>query len=305
MYNLPRKIHLENRFDIRINDLLFRVLISEEPFDITDTFTFMPHNHSRYELQYVVDGRVYVHTDKIDYIAETSDVCITHPYEYHTYLKPADNRRSVVACLSFYLEENNNTDKGKAAFWEFKEMLDNAYTFRDDSGTIGLFFDRIKTEFSKKQPGHLISIQALLTALLVCLVQNLSSQQSSNMTPISAPRIMERELIIEDYFMHNHMLDLSIEELAERLHLCTRRVSQLIQQLYGCSFSQKLCTTRIEVAKLRLLYSNDSIQEIGALCGFNSPNYFFTTFRKFTGMSPREYRLSAKVPFPEEVKYNW
>ena len=305
MYSLPIKNAIENRFDIRINDLLFRVLISEEPFDSTDNFTFMPHNHSRYELQYVVDGRVYVHTDKIDYIAESSDVCITHPYEYHTYLKPSDSQRSVVACLSFYLEENNNTEKGKAAFQEFKEMLDNTYTFRDQSGTIGLFFDRIRTEFAKKQRGHLISIQALLTALLVCFVQNLSLQQSSNMVPLSAPRIMERESIIEAYFLDNHMRDLSIDELAERLHLCTRRVSQLIQQLYGCSFSEKLCATRIEIAKLRLLYSNDSIQDIGILCGFNSPNYFFTTFRKFTGMSPREYRLSAKAPFPAEVKYDW
>lgn len=129
--------------------------------------------------------------------------------------------------------------------------------------------------------------------------------QFSNMAPHSAPRIMERESIIENYFLNNHMRDVSIDELAERLHLCTRRVSQLIQQLYGCSFSQKLCTTRIEIAKLRLLYSDDSVQDIGLLCGFNSPNYFFTTFRKFTGMSPREYRLSAKVPFPDEVKYNW
>ena len=305
MYSLPIKTSLENRFDIRINDLLFRVLISEEPFDTTDSFTFLPHNHSRYELQYIVDGQVYVHTDKMDYIAETSDVCITHPYEYHTYLKPSGNQRSVVACLSFYLEENNNTKRGKAAFQEFKNLLDNAYTFRDESGTIGLFFDRIRTEFAKKQRGHLISIQALLTALLVCLVQNLSSQQSSNMVPLSTPRIMERELIIEDYFLHNYMRNLSIDELAEQLHLCTRRVSQLIQQLYGCSFSQKLCTTRIEIAKLRLLYSNDSVQDIGILCGFNSPNYFFTTFRKFTGMSPREYRLSAKVPFPDKVKYDW
>jgi AraC-like DNA-binding protein len=253
----------------------------------------------------VNEGHLYIHTDKADYIAKTHDVFIAHPHEYHTVLRPASQYRTVVCALSFYLEENHADDKAKIATQELRKVLNNTHVFRDDSNTFYLFFQQIKTAFSNKQPCCLAAVKALITALLVSLVQNLYLQSPNKLIPAIPSRYMEREEIIEGFFFRNYMHPCSIEDLAELLHLCTRRVNQLIHQLYGCSFSQKLNATRIEIAKLRLLYSEDSICDIGSLCGFNSPNYFFTTFRSIVGLSPREYRRNTKVPFPGAIHYQW
>ena len=40
-----------------------------------------------------------------------------------------------------------------------------------------------------------------------------------------------------------------------------------------------------------LLTSNREVAEIGYRVGFSDANYFSRTFRKFIGMTPREYRL--------------
>ena len=59
---------------------------------------------------------------------------------------------------------------------------------------------------------------------------------------------------------------------------------------------------QFQEARLLLEQSSIPIQEIAESCGFSSPIYFSLSFRKHTGMSPREYRnrfhehLSAEQP---------
>ena len=73
--------------------------------------------------------------------------------------------------------------------------------------------------------------------------------------------------------------------------------------MYNCTFTQKLVDTRLEIAKLMLLYSEKSVGEISRLCGFNSPNYFFTSFRDSVGMSPRQFRTNTNIPFKDLIIY--
>lgn len=48
---------------------------------------------------------------------------------------------------------------------------------------------------------------------------------------------------------------------------------------------------RIMMAKQLLVQRKDwSIQEVSEACGFNSQNYFSTTFKRLTHVSPMKYR---------------
>ena len=46
----------------------------------------------------------------------------------------------------------------------------------------------------------------------------------------------------------------------------------------------------MKVAMSYLKNTNKRIVEISELCGFNSSTYFVTTFKKFTSLTPKEYR---------------
>ncbi len=291
-------------FDLQISGLHIRVLIPGSPYSDTTNFSFLPHNHSRYELHFVADGRVFVHTAMIDYMAEEGDVCIVHPYEYHTFLRPEDTTPAYLANFSFYIFEDELPLGNKEMNMKLaKEILDRSYTFHDDTGRIGILFGLIAGAFRDKRPGYLPEIHALITSMMICLFQKmLASQQTGGSDPTCFFN-GEREGIIEDFFLFGYMHQLTISDLSEKLHLCTRRVSELIKQLYGCTFSQKLIDTRLEIAKLMLLYSGHSVNEISRMCGFNSLNYFFTSFRKSTNQSPQQYRKTTFVPFAEHIKY--
>lgn len=47
---------------------------------------------------------------------------------------------------------------------------------------------------------------------------------------------------------------------------------------------------KTEEAKRLLRYSDKSLTAIGAYLGFSSPGHFSRVFKKYAGVSPREYR---------------
>ncbi len=58
----------------------------------------------------------------------------------------------------------------------------------------------------------------------------------------------------------------------------------------GTTIMQELKRIRIAKAKRLLKYSSESIENIGKMCGFESPSYFGKRFREICGCSPSEYR---------------
>ncbi|OQX88263.1 hypothetical protein B6D60_02390 [candidate division KSB1 bacterium 4484_87] len=89
----------------------------------------------------------------------------------------------------------------------------------------------------------------------------------------------------------NHSL--TIKELAERLNIPAYQLSQLINEHFGKNFFEFINSHRIEEAKQRLSdpkLSHYSILAIAYDAGFNSKSVFNTAFKKYTGMTPSEFR---------------
>ena len=63
----------------------------------------------------------------------------------------------------------------------------------------------------------------------------------------------------------------------------------------GIRLSDYIRDTRLEYAKIWLVSTEKSIQEISDLLQFCSRNYFSRVFKEKEGMSPQEYRQRAKA----------
>ena len=86
--------------------------------------------------------------------------------------------------------------------------------------------------------------------------------------------------------------DLKLETLAEKLKSNRHFVSQVINQHYKTNFFDFINANRIGEAK-RLLASDDhklNIIEIAYAVGYNNKVTFNTVFKRFTGVTPSEYR---------------
>ena len=82
----------------------------------------------------------------------------------------------------------------------------------------------------------------------------------------------------------------SIPEIAAEMGYSASYLAREFKKQSGQTMQQYLRSRRIELAKLALLSSNDSIQNICHSLGFGSQSYFTAEFRKAVGMTPTEYR---------------
>lgn len=89
--------------------------------------------------------------------------------------------------------------------------------------------------------------------------------------------------------------DLSIDDIAELMHISSKELSQTINQSFGRHFFDFVNSYRIEEAKRMLLDSRNSmtIQEIMYAAGFSSKSSFNTIFKKKTNKTPSQFRQMA------------
>jgi AraC-like DNA-binding protein len=85
--------------------------------------------------------------------------------------------------------------------------------------------------------------------------------------------------------------DLKLETLAEKLNSNRHFVSQVINQYYKTNFFDFINANRIDEAR-RLLISDPELNiiEIAYAVGYNNKVTFNTVFKRFTGVTPSEYR---------------
>ncbi|CAM3425589.1 Helix-turn-helix domain-containing protein [Flavobacterium longum] len=89
---------------------------------------------------------------------------------------------------------------------------------------------------------------------------------------------------------------LTLDELAESLHLSKTHLSRTINAELGMGFPDYLNMLRVEEAKSYLTnpdYAHYTLVAIGLEAGFNSKTTFNTAFKKVTSLTPSEYRATA------------
>lgn len=86
---------------------------------------------------------------------------------------------------------------------------------------------------------------------------------------------------------------LSLESVADKLQINKSYLSRIINAELGKSFTDYVNELRIEEAKIYLThpdFNNYTLVSIGLEAGFNSKSAFNASFKKYTGMTPSEYK---------------
>ena len=88
----------------------------------------------------------------------------------------------------------------------------------------------------------------------------------------------------------NYAEQLSLEGVAEQIHVSPKYLSRLFKDEMGSGFSEYLTQVRLEAAEKLLSGSALSVREIDVQVGYMDEKYFSRLFKKETGLKPTEYR---------------
>ncbi len=122
------------------------------------------------------------------------------------------------------------------------------------------------------------------SALLVILeISGLISRQ--HYLEYSKPIRIARKYIDEHY-----MEQLTLDELADMVHLSSSYLSTVFKEETGLGFSDYLINCRISAAKDLLRTTDKSLPEIAEAIGYKDSKHFGKLFKKIAGIKPTDFR---------------
>lgn len=104
------------------------------------------------------------------------------------------------------------------------------------------------------------------------------------------PAVSEAVCYIEANFAQN---GLSLQEVARHVHMNPVYMSTLFKQEKNITFSEFILETRMKKAMQLLRSGGMKAYEVADRVGYSNPEYFSVCFKKYTGISPVEYRNKA------------
>ncbi|QCX33184.1 helix-turn-helix transcriptional regulator [Caloramator sp. E03] len=96
--------------------------------------------------------------------------------------------------------------------------------------------------------------------------------------------------VAKQYISKNYKKDITLEDIANEVHLNPVYFSVMFKKEVGMNFSEYLINYRIDIAKELLKNKNYNICQIADMVGYKDSKYFSKLFTKVVGIKPLEYR---------------
>ena len=246
------------------------------------------HMHPSYEVLYIpknviantiINGNM-IHTDY-------PIIVINAPYCMHfTYYEESKNLNPPKNWVVFYVGKEFLANFSEGAI-PIKELLEeNNARFFDISSSYSEFdtvIDFIMKHRQKYKDTSLI--QGFSFGILMNLLLEHSQQEKGKFI------IGENNYLSEAVrFIHENLnQNLTVSEISKHFFVSRDKLNRDFRNYMNMSALEFITATRINTAKDFLKKGEKSIREISSLCGFENDIYFYSFFKKHTGMTPREY----------------
>jgi two-component system, response regulator YesN len=133
------------------------------------------------------------------------------------------------------------------------------------------------------EKGNLFDLLEYLKGEFINISRTISNTNSEN--------TMKRIL---NYIHKNYNKELRLELLAEIFNYNSAYLGKMFKNYTGESFNVYLDKVRIDNAKAMLLNNDLKVYQVSEKVGISNIDYFYSKFKKYVGISPKEFRNSKE-----------
>lgn len=232
------------------------------------------HHHDQYELYYLDSGSREYFVEDSFFSVSAGDFVLIAPGKLH---------------------RTGGTYALRTLVMFSRECLESVFT-PQAANTLLQCFDRLHIVPPKEQQA---SLRGLLKAMedcenpvefgiylgnLLCALSKFGEETSCN--PLIS-RIIR-------YINQNYPTIRTIDDIAHGCYLSKYYLCHAFRQAMGVTVIDYLNQVRIKTACTQLACSHTGMQDIAAQCGYRSVAYFSTIFKKYTGVTPSQYRMQKR-----------
>ena len=103
-------------------------------------------------------------------------------------------------------------------------------------------------------------------------------------------------------YIKQHLAEkIKVDEMSEALQITPSHLAMRFKQETGFTLTDYINSERMKAAQYMLKYTKKSISDISNTLGLSSQNYFQNLFKKYTKLTPREYREANYTEMDYEI----
>ncbi len=163
----------------------------------------------------------------------------------------------------------------------------------DEKDSLSNIIRSIQTEINRPIDKHTKNVLVSAIEFLLNHCNRFYDRQFTTRENINHSIVDAITNYLNNYFTSAIILDKGLPtalQCAEHVNLSPNYLSDLLRKETGKTTQEHIHYHLLEIAKDRLLGSNDSVKEIAYSLGFGHSHYFSSLFKKKTGVSPTEFR---------------
>lgn len=236
----------------------------------------------------VKEGILYINQNGIDYEVKANEYIFLNPHEEHYGFKPSVGNLSY-----FWVHFFPNPDL--KIVYDYESIKNSNSYIMPEYGTISLtqqpflLFNRLIGLASTTN--FLNNSDMILNYTLSLLILEISREYSNTYHHIekNIPPLIAH---IKEWIRSNFYREITVKDIAKEFGYNPDYISYLFKQTTNESLIFFINKTRIELSKTLLINQNMTIKEVAFSCGFTDEKYYLKIFKKYTGMTPLQYRKS-------------
>ena len=270
-------------------------------FEFGDGFEDALEAHEPWELVYVDRGSCGIVADDRSFVLNQGEMYFHKPFEQHM-LKVVKGIAPNIFIVTF------SSTSPAMRFFENRRLTASLETkqqisaiLHEASSTFDLPFNdpRMGTLRLREDEGLWGGEQTVLARLELMLVEIIRNNRHY---PTKPKHFLSKEIVDDEFalriirFMEERLYGrFTMEELARELAFGKTYISQYFSRVCGYSVLDYFNMMKINEAKRLIRESGHNFFEISEMLMFSNSHYFSTVFKKYTGMTPTQYKKSCKI----------
>ena len=262
------------------------------------SWSMEPNVHGYYEMVYMKRGNAVFEISGQPVPIGPNDIIIIKPRQYHKFIVKSEPACEFIVLRFKFESQRNSSEYSEVPLEDFLNFVSSKETGPfitlkvSQKNEIITLLNRILKERANDDIGSEF-LNYLLVLELFVLISRALKMEWENSIKHKSPKLKELIHISVNYIHNNFERDISLGDIAKFVFLSPSYFTRAFKEEMGISPISYLLKVRIERAKELLTETDQKISDIALSVGFSNQQRFNEIFKKYTGLTPLQYRKQA------------